>query len=138
MGEGNLRPQLERQVEALGIGHVVDLPGHVDEVGPWMANADVLVSSSLFEGSPGVLIEGLAAGCPIVATDCPGGSVELIRNDEAGLLVPTGNVDALADAIVDALGKQWEPHKLRTVAEPFRESRAIRRYSEALPLRRTG
>jgi glycosyltransferase involved in cell wall biosynthesis len=95
----------------------------------------LLASSSNFEGSPGVLIEALAAGCPVVATDCPGGSAELLREREAGILVPMGSDQALADALNDALDRRWERHKLRTIAEPFREREAVRKYSEALPLR---
>jgi glycosyltransferase involved in cell wall biosynthesis len=134
LGEGKLRRQLEHRADALGISDCVDMPGQVAQVGPWMAHANLLVSSSNFEGSPGVLIEALAAGCPVVATDCPGGSAELLRDRKAGILVPMGSDQALADAINDALDRKWDRHKLRTIAEPFREKQAVRKYSEVLPL----
>jgi glycosyltransferase involved in cell wall biosynthesis len=132
LGEGNLRRKLECQVEALGIGEFVDLPGHVDEVGPCMARASVVVSSSNFEGSPGVLIEALAAGCPVVATDCPGGSAELLRDLDAGLLVPVGDPDALTRGVETAMTRRWERQKLRTIATPYLERRATARYAEVL------
>jgi len=132
LGEGNQRRKLERQVEALGIGEFVDMPGHVEEVGPCMVRASVVVSSSNFEGSPGVLIEALAAGCPVVATDCPGGSAELLRGRDAGLLVPVGDTDALTRCIASAMTRRWERQKLRTIATPYLERRATARYAEVL------
>lgn len=137
LGEGNLQRQLQRQAEALGIQKFVDMPGHVDDVGPWMARAAVLVSSSNFEGSPGVLIEALAAGCPVVATDCPGGSAELLQGRDAGLLVRMGDVDALAQGIAIAISGQWDRQKLQAIAMPYFEKHANARYSAVLgPLAR--
>ena len=68
VGEGKLRAELELQADRLGISEHVAMPGHVGSVAAWMKHADLLVSSSRYEGSPGVLIEALAAGCPVVAT----------------------------------------------------------------------
>ncbi len=64
-----------------------------------MAKAAMLVQSSKYEGLPGVLIQALACGCPVVSTDCPGGAAEILDNGRYGPLVSVGDVDALARAI---------------------------------------
>ena len=88
LGEGKRRGEIERLVARLGLSERVELVGHVDGVAGWLARADLLVSSSLWEGSPGAIIEALEAGLPVVATACPGGSVELIEGTSGGILVP--------------------------------------------------
>jgi glycosyltransferase involved in cell wall biosynthesis len=67
LGEGPQRSRLERLAAALGVADKVDLPGHVAEVGPRLATADVFVLSSRYEGVPAAVLEALAAGVPIVA-----------------------------------------------------------------------
>jgi glycosyltransferase involved in cell wall biosynthesis len=59
---------------------------------------DLFVSASLWEGFPTVILEAMAAGVPVVATDVSG-SHELVRNGETGLLVPAGDPPALAQAL---------------------------------------
>lgn len=132
LGEGKERGALERQADALGIDDRVLLPGATSAVGPWMRHADLLVSSSLFEGSPGVLIEALAAGCPIVATQCPGGSAELLEGGSAGLLVPVEDPDRMAQAIERMLDTEVDEQELRQRAHPYREQLSTQSYLEAL------
>ena len=76
------------------------MPGAVPDVGAWLAGADLLVSTSAYEGSPGVLIEALAAGVPVVATRCPGGSQQLLADGRGGRLVADGDPGAAAKAIL--------------------------------------
>ncbi len=84
LGEGRLRGDLERQVAQLGLSEAVSLPGNVSDVGAWMARADLLISTSAFEGSPAVLIEALAAGLPVVATRCPAARSSCSRTARGG------------------------------------------------------
>ena len=132
LGEGRFRRDLERQVQRLGLEDAVSLPGNVPDVGAWMAHADLLVSTSAFEGSPAVLIEALAAGLPVVATRCPGGSVELLENGEGGALVPMDNPDATASAILEMLDRPRDRERLQRIARPYTVEASAAAYLDAL------
>jgi glycosyltransferase involved in cell wall biosynthesis len=99
-GEGQEQGELQALVETLGLSERVRLPGQTGTPGAWLAEADMFVLSSRFEGFPNVLVEALAAGLPSIAFDCPWGPATIVRDGETGLLVPPEDVDALADAIV--------------------------------------
>jgi glycosyltransferase involved in cell wall biosynthesis len=71
-----------------------------------MAAADLVTLPSHSEGQPNVLIEALACGRPVVASDV--GGIPEIVDDACGHLVPPGDVDALAAALADALGRDWD------------------------------
>jgi glycosyltransferase involved in cell wall biosynthesis len=99
LGEGHRRAELERQVISLDLGGRVALPGVVRDTHSWFRRAGLFVLSSRFEGFPNVLLEAMATGAPIVATDCPSGPSEIVRHDHDGLLVPIG-VGPLAEAML--------------------------------------
>ena len=133
LGEGRRRPVIEALVGELGLAGQVEIMGHVDGVGGWLSRADLLVSSSLWEGSPGAIIEALAAGCPVVATSCPGGSVELLEGSVGGALVPMRDPAAMAEAILTELERPRNRDVLRALAEPYRDDgRADAQYLEAI------
>jgi glycosyltransferase involved in cell wall biosynthesis len=108
LGEGEQRPALERLAGELGIAAAVDLPGFESNPFAYMARAAVFALSSAWEGSPNVLIQAMAAGAPVVATDCASGPREILGGGRHGRLVPVGDAEALASAID------------RTLAEPRR------------------
>ena len=99
LGEGPERAALERRAADLGISARVRLPGHVDPLEPWLARADALVMSSDYEGVPAVIIEALAAGIPIVATDCCVSMTDLLGHGALGRIAPVGDAAALAAAM---------------------------------------
>lgn len=103
LGEGEERAGLQALVQELGLDSDVALPGFVTAAHACMARAAVFVLSSAWEGLPTVLIEALAAGTTVVATDCPSGPREILRAGELGRLVPPGDVNALAEGILAAL-----------------------------------
>jgi glycosyltransferase involved in cell wall biosynthesis len=103
LGEGEERSALEALVHELDLDAHVALPGFLPGAQACMAEAAVFVLSSAWEGLPTVLIEAIAAGTSVVATDCPSGPREILRGGELGRLVPYGNVDLLADGILAAL-----------------------------------
>jgi glycosyltransferase involved in cell wall biosynthesis len=100
LGEGEEREALESLVLRLGMQEVVWMPGFVDNPYAYMASSDVFVLSSRREGLGNVLIEAMACGCPVIATDCPGGPREILEDGAFGVLVPVGNIAALAGAIL--------------------------------------
>ena len=99
-GEGGKRQKLEAlAAEKLPDG-AWSFPGRVDDLPERIGRCGIFALSSDFEGVPNVLIEAMAVGTPAVSTDCaPGGAAELIENDKNGLIVPVGDVDALAQAL---------------------------------------
>lgn len=128
LGEGRQRPRLESLARSLGIAGDVDLPGFADNPLAYMARASVFALSSTYEGLPGVLIEALACGCPVVATDCPTGPAEILAGGRYGRLVPVGDHAAMADAICATLDDPPERSRLRARGLEFSVERAVERY----------
>jgi glycosyltransferase involved in cell wall biosynthesis len=109
LGEGPERANLEDLVRKHGLEKDVALPGFLDNPYACMARAATFVLSSNYEGLPTVLIESLAVGTPVVATDCESGPREILRGGALGELVPVGDVERLADAILRSLSKPRAP-----------------------------
>jgi glycosyltransferase involved in cell wall biosynthesis len=131
LGEGKERCALEAQREALGLTERVKMPGHVAHAAPWLREADVVVSSSRFEGASAALVEALAAGAPMVVTDCPGNSRSLVEATRSGIVVPVEDPEALAQGILEALDRTWDREAIRAHAEPFRIKPAVDAYHRA-------
>jgi glycosyltransferase involved in cell wall biosynthesis len=132
LGEGKERPRLERLVRALALAQDVSLPGFEPNPWAWMARASVLALSSAFEGFSNVVAEALACGCPVVATNCPGGVAELLEHGVYGALVPVGDDAALARALLETLEKPRDAQRLRARAAAFPVDTAVDRYLEVL------
>jgi glycosyltransferase involved in cell wall biosynthesis len=132
LGEGPKRAKLERRVAKLGISESVQMPGFVDNPFKYMANADVFVSSSKYEGFGNVIVEALACGCPVVATDCPGGPSEILKGGDYGRLVPVGDTRMLGQAIVETLGREVDKNRLVDRAKCFEVSRVAHSYADVL------
>lgn len=103
LGEGEERPKLEALVRELGLEEDVALPGFVENPYKYMKRAAVFVLSSRWEGLPAVLIEAMALGTPVVATNCPSGPAEILEGGKWGRLVAVGDVNALAKAVEEML-----------------------------------
>lgn len=99
VGEGALRGRLEREIDRLGIGASVSLPGATTDILPYYLAARVFVLPSVLEGFPNALIEAMACGCACIASACPGATREILDEGAHGLLVPPQDPDALADAL---------------------------------------
>ena len=132
LGKGPRRADLEALARTLGIAADVALPGFVDNPFAYMARAAVFALSSAWEGLPGVVVEALAAGCPVVSTDCPSGPAEILAGGAYGRLVPVGNSLALAAALSATLDAPLPRDLLQGRAEAFSIDRVMDRYLEVL------
>ncbi len=129
LGEGAARAELEALARRLGVADRVALPGQVTDVRERLRRAQLFVLSSRFEGFPNALLEAMAAGAPIVATDCPSGPREILRDVPEALLVAPGNDEALAAAI-DAMLRDPERRRAcgrsaRAAADRFALPRVV-------------
>jgi len=127
LGEGEERPKLEALIQELSLDDDVSLPGFVDNPYAYMARSAVFVLSSAWEGLPTVLIEAMAVGTPVVATDCPSGPAEILEGGKWGKLVPVGDVEALAEAIARKISSPMQKSRL-DVCERFRMDKVIAQY----------
>ena len=132
LGDGPERPRLERLIGELGLTDRVAMPGFVTNPLAYMAKADVLALSSRVEGMPTVLVEALACGTPIVATDCPHGPAELLGDGAYGRLVPVGDAQALGTALAATLSEPRDPERQRRRAAEFAVDRAVERYVQLI------
>lgn len=127
LGEGEERPELEALVRQLNLERDVRLPGFVPNPYPYMAQASVFVLSSRWEGLPTVLVEALYCGTPVIATDCPSGPREILRDGQYGRLVAVGNTSSLARAIEAMLDgptprpprESWQAFELETAVNQY-------------------
>lgn len=103
VGDGPERSALRDLVAVLGMGDHVDFIGQCSEPRGWLAGADVVALTSLWEGQPNVLIEAMSLGRKVVATDAPGGTRELLESAGGGVLVPPANPVRLALALTGAM-----------------------------------
>jgi glycosyltransferase involved in cell wall biosynthesis len=102
VGEGPLRESMVRQMAALGLNGNARIHGKVPDVVPVLQRASVVTRPSLTEGMPLAVMEAMACGKPVVATRV-GGTADLIRDGETGILFDPGDIDALADGLIRIL-----------------------------------
>ena len=128
IGDGLLRPEIEAAIARLGIGPAVDLTGYRVNPLPFVRRAALFVMSSSHEGFGNVLVEALACGTPVVSTDCPFGPSEILEDGRYGKLVPVGDPEALARAILETLDAPLPAATLRARGRSFSVARAVAAY----------
>jgi glycosyltransferase involved in cell wall biosynthesis len=114
----------------------VSLPGFVDNPYPYMKRAALFVLSSLWEGMPVVLIEALAAGVPVAATNCPSGPAELLKNLPGEPLTEPGDVQGLGDAMARQLEHPLPPQQLMNAVVSYTLENSVASYLNAMGLPR--
>jgi glycosyltransferase involved in cell wall biosynthesis len=110
----------------------IDLPGFILNPYAFMARAAAFVLSSHFEGSPNVVVEAMACGCPVVATNCPSGPSEILEDGRFGMLVPTHDPNALAKAILGTLEAPLPAEVLKRRANDYTVESSADRYLNVL------
>jgi glycosyltransferase involved in cell wall biosynthesis len=109
IGDGEKREELIMLAQALHLQDDVLFLGMQGNPFKFMRGAEAFCLASRYEGLGNVILEAMALGLPVVVTNCPSGPAEIVENGRFGVLVPTENADALADALVKVL----EDDKLR-------------------------
>jgi glycosyltransferase involved in cell wall biosynthesis len=131
-GEDDYVAELHAQVERLGLKEKVTFLGHVDPIEAFLPTISILVHASTSPEPFGqVVIEGMAAGIPVVATD-GGGVKETVVHGETGLLVPMGNAQALADALRMLIDRPELRAKLSTKGR----QRVLRHFTASITARK--
>lgn len=102
-GQGPQQAELEQLITDANLQHSVRLGGYVANPYPYVRSADLFVLASHYEGLPNVLLEALALGTPVVATDCPTGPREILDHGRWGRLTPVGDAESLANSIAASL-----------------------------------
>lgn len=128
LGDGDLRAELEDLARSLGVEDDVSMPGFDQNPFRFMARAAAYVLSSDWEGLPTALIEAMACGCPVVATDCLGGPREILNDGALGRIVPRDDASALAKAIGETLDRPGDAQPRIARAQDFSLDRAVDRY----------
>lgn len=134
LGRGKQREHLLSLAAGLGIAEDVALPGFVASPYTYMAHAAVFAFPSRLEGLGFVIIEALAVGTPVVSTDCPSGPREILRDGCYGPLVPVGDHQAMAQALVRVLKQPRDREFLRSAARPYTVETATDAYLQAFGL----
>ena len=104
VGDGPLRPKLELMAGSLGLGHRARFLGERHDIPAVLASVDISVLPSSSESLSNVILESMAAGVPVIATNV-GGNPDLVRDGETGLLFPLGNEDKLVEAMEQLLAQ---------------------------------
>ena len=99
VGDGPERPYLESLAASLNIKDDIVFWGFQENLYKFIQKSDIFVHTSLFEGFGNIILEAMACGVPVIATDCPFGPREIINNGENGILVPVSDEVALAKAL---------------------------------------
>ena len=134
LGEGRQRFYLEGLARDLGIKEDVDFPGFVQNPYPYMASADLFVLSSLFEGSPVVLMEALGLGLPVVSMNCPSGPEEILDQGRYGHLVSMQDPKDMAGAMIDTLNNPPSSEFQKQGSREYHRDNSVQKYLEAFGL----
>ena len=151
VGDGPMRPALQQRAAALGLGDRVEFLGHRDDVADLLRASDAFAFPSLMEAFPNAVMEAMALGLPVVATNV-GGIPELIADRRNGVLVSAGDAPALAHGVLellehpevavalgrtarDTIGTGYSFERMTQAFEGLYESLRHGRLSNSLPIR---
>jgi GalNAc-alpha-(1->4)-GalNAc-alpha-(1->3)-diNAcBac-PP-undecaprenol alpha-1,4-N-acetyl-D-galactosaminyltransferase len=123
LGEGEMRPELEKLCMELGVEDRVFMPGIVKNVDAHLRKADIFILPSRFEGFPVTLCEAMACGVPVIASNCLSGPREIVHDGIDGMLVKPENISALAIGLNQLMSdpgkRQYFSHHAPKVLDRF-------------------
>lgn len=130
VGTGPLQKEIEQRIQLEGLDANCKLTGFVENPLPLVSASNVLVLPSDYEGFGNVLVEAMACGTQVIATDCPYGPAEILGDGQFGQLIPVNDVSALSTAIQKSLLGEFHvsSDSLRTRAQDFTVDKAMNRY----------
>jgi glycosyltransferase involved in cell wall biosynthesis len=113
VGDGVERPNLEEQVANMGLSSIVRFRGWVDReaIAPYYQTADIFVTASIWEGMPNTVLEAMACGLPIIASNVQG-CEDLVQHGKNGYLVPVKNAPAMAEAVLQLIDNEFERRRM--------------------------
>ncbi len=132
LGDGRQEAKLLALAKELEISDDLQLPGFSDNPYAYMVNAALFVLSSRWEGSPNVLTEAMALGTPVVSTNCPSGPDEILDGGRYGPLVPVGDWQALAQAMLQVLNHPPSSDSLRDAVREYEVETSATHYLKIL------
>tara|TARA_R110002020_G_scaffold232883_3_gene444529 strand:+ start:15490 stop:16602 length:1113 start_codon:yes stop_codon:yes gene_type:complete len=132
IGDGPLRKSLEELVKELNLSNYVIIPGFKKDVTAEYRKSKLFVLSSDYEGFGNVLVEAMSVGTPVVSTDCKSGPREILADGKYGTLVPVGDVDALAQAMLDSLQQEHDVEALKRRAADFSVDKIAAQYLDVM------
>ncbi|MBC9798127.1 glycosyltransferase [Sinomicrobium weinanense] len=128
LGEGPLRKELENLITELNLEKDVFLLGFVHNPQYYIRRASAFVLSSIWEGFGNVIVEAMGVGTPIISTNCPSGPAEILEDGKYGKLVSVGNLQEMANAMIDTLSTPHNPDVLIERAKDFYTEKIAQEY----------
>lgn len=129
-GEGPLRETLQQKIDNLGLEDKIMLMGVKKNVMKYVADAELFVMSSNYEGFPNALVEAMASGLPVISTDFSTGVAREIIKKENGLIVPVNDRAALSAAIKDILTEDKMREKMGKENQKIRENLSVKKITD--------
>lgn len=130
-GSGELESELRGEISEAGLDQVITIHPFSDDIYRLMKESTVYVSSSDYEGISNTMLEAMALGVPTVVTDCPiGGARLMVRNEENGLLVPVGDEEAMAAALIRLLKDEGLRERLSAASVRIRQDYGIEKITD--------
>ncbi len=121
-GDGELKDELQRQIDLYGLADRIYLKGTSKKIHELIYDASLFVLSSDYEGLPNTLLEAMSLGIPCISTDCrPGGAREIIDNGENGLITPIGDKEKLGEAMKELINNRDKALLMASKAEAAME-----------------
>lgn len=131
-GQGEWHDRLEQTIRRYGLEQQTAINPPTSDIGSEYARSSMLVMSSNYEGFPMVMIEAMAGGLPVVAFDFLCGPKDIIRHEQNGLIVPNGNIPALANAMMKLMASEPLRQQLsvnaRKVTETYSEEQVMKQW----------